>query len=629
MEHNTITEEQRARAERNRQAALAKKRKRGQPAPPAASGAAEPAEAPKMSREEYASICRMFGTQPSQASQPSQRDDDAWPTSCVDVTEDEPPRAERPARDDDREAAPARHDDGGAAPARDDRAAALAREDDDSDGATPAGVDPVRVDRVEDDEEAVDLLVGAHDMLTYGEAQRAIALIRAAADAGSGPSVNALPVLYHVAKKVSPERLLEICETCAAEIIDLQLTSGNCRDLAAQVQLTERFNELLAAPESDDDDDASDAPDDASDGGDADAFFGAVPLSQDAALLSQRPRDVESLSQYAVPEDRRGVVAPPVQLTGFNTSEVAAGQREAIVAMQQKLAAAAAAREQELRERRAPVPAVYFSGSARAVELFKAAEWLPPPPSQDKLLTQDVLQFIGELPQLNPQLEHVLNVVDITDWRAHTRFADGLKKRCLTVPTARAMGLKCVTGATLVVSSDQIGRRRTNKERPRDEPAVRIIAVFLDESVAALREAFGEPEQQLSVRRQADAAIRYGSSSVRATVKDHQGDMRGEGVRRMQTGLSNGNKHPLHTYAHKKGSGWERDRTYAAGVVLNCSKLSWLEGHVRACVESNFGRPAPSTRCCLCRWRPGSRGTGSRRARPSASRASRTRWATR
>ena len=143
----------------------------------------------------------------------------------------------------------------------------------------------------------------------------------------------------------------------------------------------------------------------------------------------------------------------------------------------------------------------------------------------------------------------------ITDWRAHTRFADGLKKRCLTVPTARAMGLKCVTGATLVVSSDQIGRRRTNKDRPRDEPAVRIIAVFLDESVAALREAFGEPEQQLSVRRQADAAIRYGSSSVRATVKDHQGDMRGEGVRRMQTGLSNGNKHPLHTYAHKKGSG--------------------------------------------------------------------------
>ena len=91
MEHNTITEEQRARAERNRQAALAKKRKRGQPAPPAASGAAAPADSPKMSREEYASICRMFGTQPSQASQPSQ-DGDAWPTSCVDVTEDEPPR---------------------------------------------------------------------------------------------------------------------------------------------------------------------------------------------------------------------------------------------------------------------------------------------------------------------------------------------------------------------------------------------------------------------------------------------------------------------------------------------------------------------------------------------------------
>ena len=190
---------------------------------------------------------------------------------------------------------------------------------------------------MEDDEEAVDLLVGAHDFLTYDDARTAIALIRAAADAGSGPSVNALPVLYHVAKKVSPERLLEICETCAAEIIDLQLTSGNCRDLAAQLQLTERFNELLAGPESDDDDDASDAPDDASDGGDADAFFGAVPLSQDAALLSQRPHDAESLSQYAVQgdADRRGVVAPPVQLTGFNTSEVAAGQREAIVAMQQ------------------------------------------------------------------------------------------------------------------------------------------------------------------------------------------------------------------------------------------------------------------------------------------------------
>ena len=571
MEHNTITEEQRARAERNRQAALAKKRKRGQPAPPAASGAAAPADSPKMSREEYASICRMFGTQPSQASQASQpsQDGDAWPTSCVDVTEDEPPRAEAPPRDDDR-----------AAPARDGREAAPAREDD-SVGATPAGVDPVRVDRVDDDEEAVDLLVGAHDFLTYDEARTAIALIRAAADAGSGPSVNALPVLYHVAKKVSPERLLEICETCAAEIIDLQLTSGNCRDLPAQLQLTERFNELVAGPESDDENDASDAPDDASDGDDANAFFGAVPLSQDdAALLSQRPHDAESLSQYAVPEDRRGIVAPPVQLTGFNTSEVAAGQREAIVAMQQKLAAAAASREEELRERRAPVPAVHFSGSARAIELFKAAEWLPPPPAQDKLLTRDVLQFIGELPQLNPQLESVLNVVDITDWRAHTRFADGLKKRCLTVPTARAMGLKCVTGATLVVSSDQIGRRRTNKERPRDEPAVRIIAVFLDESVAALREAFGEPEQQLSVRRQADAAICYGSSSVRATVKDHQGDMRGEGVRRMQTGLSNGNKHPLHTYAHKKGSGWERDRTYAADVVLNCSKLSWLEGHV-------------------------------------------------
>ena len=97
MEHKTLTEEQRARAERNRQAALAKKRKRGQQDTTAASGAAEAAEAPKMTREEYASICRMFGTQPSQASQPSQRDDgDAWPTSCVDVTEDEPPRAETP-----------------------------------------------------------------------------------------------------------------------------------------------------------------------------------------------------------------------------------------------------------------------------------------------------------------------------------------------------------------------------------------------------------------------------------------------------------------------------------------------------------------------------------------------------
>ena len=245
MERNGLTEEQRARAERNRQAALAKKRKRGQPAPPAASGAAEapePAEAPKMTREEYASICRMFGTQPSQASQPSQRDEDAWPTSCVDVT-DEPPRAEAPPRDDDREAAPAR-DDRGAAPARED----------DGDGLTPTGVDPVRVD---DDEEAVDLLVGADDMLTCNDARRAIALIRAAADAGSGPSVNALPVLYHVATKVSPERLLEICETRAAEIIDLQLTSGSC----PQLQLTERFNELLAAPDSDEDDDASDAPD--------------------------------------------------------------------------------------------------------------------------------------------------------------------------------------------------------------------------------------------------------------------------------------------------------------------------------------------------------------------------------
>ena len=231
MERTTLTEEQRARAERNRQAALAKKRKRGQPAPPAASGAAEPAkapeapeapEAPKMTREEYASICRMFGTQPSQASQPSQRDDDAWPTSCVDVT-DEPPRAQRRrARRRPRGGAGAAHD-GGAAPAATTRR--RARED----GATPAGGDPVRVDRVEDDEEAVDLLVGADDMLTYDEARRAIALIRAAADAGPGPSVNALPVLYHVAKKVSPERLLEICATRAAEIIDLQLTSGSCR----------------------------------------------------------------------------------------------------------------------------------------------------------------------------------------------------------------------------------------------------------------------------------------------------------------------------------------------------------------------------------------------------------------
>jgi len=272
MEHNTITEEQRARAERNRQAALARKRKRGQPVPIAASGAAEAAEAPKMSREEYASICRMFGTQPSQASQASQPSprDDGWPTSCVDVTEDEPPRAATP-RDEDREA-PARHDDGGAAPTSDDREAAPAREDD-GDGLTPTGVDPVRVD---DDEEAVDLLVGADDMLTYNEARRAIALIRAAADAGAGPSVNALPVLYHVAKKVSPERLLEICETRAAEIIDLQLTSGSCRGVLLPSCWTERFNELLAGPESDDDDDASDAPDDASDGG-ADAFFGAVP----------------------------------------------------------------------------------------------------------------------------------------------------------------------------------------------------------------------------------------------------------------------------------------------------------------------------------------------------------------
>ena len=129
--------------------------------------------------------------------------------------------------------------------------------------------------------------------------------------------------------------------------------------------------------------------------------------------------------------------------------------------------------------------------------------------------------------------------------------------RCLNVftfNTAVDINLKRVSDATLVVSSDQLGRRRTNKERPRDEPAVRIIAVFLDESVAALREAFGDEEQQRSVRRQAAAAICYGSSSI-ASGTGYQGDMRGEGVRRMQTGLSNGNKHPLHTYAHKKGSG--------------------------------------------------------------------------
>ena len=62
MEHNTITEEQRARAERNRQAALAKKRKRGQPAPPAASGAAEPAKAPEAPNEPVSLTVENLGT---------------------------------------------------------------------------------------------------------------------------------------------------------------------------------------------------------------------------------------------------------------------------------------------------------------------------------------------------------------------------------------------------------------------------------------------------------------------------------------------------------------------------------------------------------------------------------------
>ena len=116
--------------------------------------------------------------------------------------------------------------------------------------------------------------------------------------------------------------------------------------------------------------------------------------------------------------------------------------------MQRQLAAAAAAREQELSRRRAPVPAVHFAGSARAVELFKAAEWLPPPPAQDKLLTRDVLQFIGELPQLNPQLQNELNVIDILiGARTHGSRAVS-RRQCLAVPTAaQPTGLKRVSDA--------------------------------------------------------------------------------------------------------------------------------------------------------------------------------------
>ena len=584
MEQPGLTEEQRARAARNKQAALAKKQRKREQQSTAASAEAEDAE-PARTRSAYANACALFGTQASQRSQ-----DGAWtqPSQApfVDVT-NQPTRAETPARDDDDDAAPVRDDrdaalvcDGrDAAPVRDDGESVPARDDDASDDAAP-----VRIDDVKDDEEAADILVGASasDMMTYGDARRALALIRAAADAGPGPSINALPVLYHIAGLVTPERLLEICETRAAAIVSLQRTCHSDED-----RLTERFDELLAAPEPHEDENASDAPDDADDGGDDADVFGAVQVDH-AALLSQRPHDAQSLSQYANQGDA-DQAAPPqssqdgldlgeVRLTGFETSEAAAGQLKAVLAMQRKLAAAAAAKDEERRRHQAPVPAVHFARSPRARELFRAAEWLPPSPEQDGLLSADALECVAALPQLNPLLENELNVVDIEDWRAHTRFADRLRGECLTVSDARAMGLQCVSGATLVVSSDQIGRRRLNKERPRDEPDVRIVAVFLDGLVDVLQEAFGSLEQQRSVRRQADAAVRYGSSSVHATVKGHQGDMRGEGVRRMQTGLKNGGHHPLHTFAHKDG--WERDKTYAADVVLNCAKVSSLEGFV-------------------------------------------------
>lgn len=352
MEQSGLTEEQRARAERNKQAALAKKQRKREQQSTAASAEAEDAEPARRTRSEYAKSCALFGTQASQRSQ-----DDAWtqPSQApfVDVT-NQPTRAETQERDDDDDAVPV-HDgrdaalvrDDREAPPRDDREAVPARDDDSDDAA------PVRIDDVKDDEEAADILVAsASDMITYGDARRALALIQAAADAGPRPSINALPVLYHIAGKVTPERLLEICKTRAAAIVSLQRTCHSDED-----QLTERFNELLAAPEPDEDENASEAPDDA-DADDADAaaaFFGAFDVDP-ATLLSQRPHDAQSLSQYAYQD---GLDLGEVRLTGFETSEAAAGQLEAVLAIQRKLAAAAAAKDEERRRHQAPVPAMH------------------------------------------------------------------------------------------------------------------------------------------------------------------------------------------------------------------------------------------------------------------------------
>ena len=287
--------------------------------------------------------------------------------------------------------------------------------------------------------------------------------------------------------------------------------------------------------ESDDDDVVRASADDDGDRG-ADRVFGAVPLSQDAALLSQRPPDASARRSVQARALVLRHVALPVQLTGFNTSEVAAAPARGDRGDATRSPPRARAGRRELSPRRAPVPAMHLAGSARAVELFKAAEWLRRRRRRTSSGDGDVLQFIGDgLPQLNPQLQNELNS-DIADWRARARFAGGLRE---AVPHgARAIGPMGLKRISRRDADSKLGRRRRRTpERPRDEPAVRIIAVFWARH-GPLRRSSVAPAPAPADRPASRCARLTPLSfprrrAVRSTVKDHQGVRRGGVGRRV------------------------------------------------------------------------------------------------
>ena len=141
------------------------------------------------------------------------------------------------------------------------------------------------------------------------------------------------------------------------------------------------------------------------------------------------------------------------------------------------------------------------------------------------------------------------------------------------------------------MSSDVEGRRAARKRQRGksplpEEPAVRALALFLSKDEPVVREAFGSVDARKSVLRQAAGAERFCRPVRGNNATAHQGQMYGEGVRKVQTGLKTCGKPNISNFVHARaknaGDDWRSDAHYALDVAQNFVKCSALEKYVAA-----------------------------------------------